>query len=285
MDRSYLKLGVYSSTEALMEPHFPSNHLLHLMITLLLLHTFPSGLQIGLSIFFDGTKLYSTVDFALWAVDDANAPVECTHYGQSWFDYLVHGNGGWVGICIDMADLETYANIYISQTPTGGWKQVFTSGPLHDLPTHSIAFNNGVFVYQLDGVVYTSANGLNWTIPNNQPHPYLTSHVSALGNWILMIQQGLSLIYSISKDGNQWRNLSLPIRNPTLKYVNEADLYVAYGLAVNLQGKAATSPDGITWMLNDGFSLPEHEMVTDMEYNGKIWAAADNEAGIYIGHP
>jgi len=51
------------------------------------------------------------------------------------------------------------------------------------------------------------------------------------------------------------------------------------------EGKVATSPDGISWTLNDELSLPNHELIVAMAYNGKLWAAADDQVGIFIGHP
>jgi len=244
------------------------------------MQSLPSGLLIGLSIFFDGKKVYSTVDFASWVTEDANVPSQCTglYEEMRWFDYLVHGNGVWVGICVDISAYpKEYASIYVSQTPNGGWKKVFNY--LSDNPEHSIAFNNGVFVYQLLGYVYTSTDGSNWIIPNKDFFPWEKSQLYELGNWILMVLQDNNNIYSITKDGNHWLNISIPVPNPTLQYNDAATLYFAYGL----DGRVATSHDGLTWVLNEGFSIPGQELVMSIAYNGKLWVAVDAKAGIFIG--
>jgi len=210
--------------------------------------------------------------------------MECNGRGQhvAWFDYLVHGNGNgvWVGVCTHVSNYSENSSIYVSQNPNGGWQRAFTS--LCDGCHYSITFNNGAFVYQLNGVVYTSADGLHWIIPNKHFNPRWPSF-SAIGKWILMVTRGPAahFIYSISKDGNQWQNLSLPIPNPTLKYIDAAALYLAYGL----EGQVASSPDGFSWMLDDELSLPDHDSVVSVAYNGKLWVAADDKAGIFIGRP
>jgi len=233
----------------------------------------------GSSIFFSGNKIFSTASFQTWDITDANVPSECTgNYQKNWFDQLVHGwNDTWVGICINVYSPDQQpAFIYTSRSSTGGWKQVFSS---HNYQTHhSITFCNGVFVYLLNSVVYTSADGSNWKIPNDKFSPRLPSQLSTVGDWILITQQGTHSIYSISEDGNKWQNLSLPIINPTLKYIENAATYLAYGS----NGEVAMSYDGISYSLSEGLFIPTNGVVMSIEYSGKLWAAADDGGGIFI---
>jgi len=232
----------------------------------------------GSSIFFSGNKIFSTASFQTWGITDANVPSECTgDYQNNWFDQLVRGwNGTWVGICINMDYPNEHALIYTSQTSTGGWKQVLRVASYQT--RHSVASCNGAFVYLLNGVVYTSADGSNWKIPNKKFTPWLPSQVSTIGSWFLITQQDTRSIYSISGDGNKWQNLSLPIPNPTLKYIENIATYLAYGP----NGEVTYSDDGIYWSHSEELFLPANREVISIESSGNLWAAVDDEGGIFI---
>lgn len=181
----------------------------------------------------------------------------------------------WAGVFLTIVTAKAQADVLDNWTTN----QISTNS----FELHHVVYGNGLYVAVAEfgdgGEIYSSADGLNWTLRFSDNNSWgLTLNYSS-GCFAGVGGFG---IVDVSTNGTNWTSSFLPAYNlnaemgQAITYGN--GVYVTVG-DTNGVGNIQTSPDGATWT-SRSISLAPGGRITSVAYGGNKFVAVGNNDGL-----